>query len=529
MFYGPAPRSRADEVRARIAAEHEAARARREAEPEPEPTSGRWGSRCPICYEDWDVNGIQELRCCCCRAICVTCSDKVGNRPCPLCRAPLQKDDKAVLAQLRRHVENDVPESFAQLGHCYENGDRGLVKSAKKAAKLYKRGAELGNVNAMTSLAGLHMTGDGVKLDMKKAERLYRTAAEGGDPRALCCLGQFLGDAGLDFLKLSASHGYTGAERSLGCFYFADSAQQDTIQGIRWCARAAAKGDGEAKASIFIHVGSLFIVVFLLGLICSPILYWLTSSTLSFPSIFFLSIALNSYAYYRFSYAFQSIRPSAIFLIDLIVLALTQHLIFPSLGKLKLSVAVVATYVLRRASKSEDATSESFVAEYTFTFPLIIEPFAATLFLRYTTEAELAPSFYALFSACYAMSFYKSNRKRIQEAALPWFQGRIRGFLSDFLAFAIVRPLIAPSYSAVRYTATVIALQVIGSIFSENQRFIRESGMAKSPLFQAGVCGILAAVLFALQCLDGAPLDPRAALLDDLAVLGGEPVDAHEG
>ena len=50
--------------------------------------------------------------------------------------------------------------------------------------------------------------------------------------------------------------------------------------------------------------------------------------------------------------------------------------------------------------------------------------------------------------------------------------------------------------------------------------------MAKSPLFQAGVCGILAAVLFALH---RAPLDPRSALLDDLAVLGGEPVDAHEG
>ncbi|KAH8088678.1 hypothetical protein JL720_6629 [Aureococcus anophagefferens] len=41
VFYGPAPRSHADEVRARIAAEHEAARARREANPEPEPVSAR--------------------------------------------------------------------------------------------------------------------------------------------------------------------------------------------------------------------------------------------------------------------------------------------------------------------------------------------------------------------------------------------------------------------------------------------------------------------------------------------------------
>ena len=56
VFYGPAPRSHADEVRARIAAEHEAARARREANPEREPLSARFGSRCPICLEEWDVN-----------------------------------------------------------------------------------------------------------------------------------------------------------------------------------------------------------------------------------------------------------------------------------------------------------------------------------------------------------------------------------------------------------------------------------------------------------------------------------------
>ncbi|KAK7231779.1 hypothetical protein SO694_00089060 [Aureococcus anophagefferens] len=56
VFYGPAPRSHADEIRARIAAEHEAARVRREANPEREPLSARFGSRCPICREEWDVN-----------------------------------------------------------------------------------------------------------------------------------------------------------------------------------------------------------------------------------------------------------------------------------------------------------------------------------------------------------------------------------------------------------------------------------------------------------------------------------------
>ncbi|KAH8080321.1 hypothetical protein JL720_9013 [Aureococcus anophagefferens] len=45
--YGPAPRSHADEIRARIAAEHEAARVRREANPEREPLSVRYGVAVP--------------------------------------------------------------------------------------------------------------------------------------------------------------------------------------------------------------------------------------------------------------------------------------------------------------------------------------------------------------------------------------------------------------------------------------------------------------------------------------------------
>ena len=139
VFYGPAPRSRADEVRARIAAEHEAARARREAEPEPEPTSGRFGSACPICYEDWDVNGVKgrTLMSCCCRMICNSCVKRFQNAPCPLCRAPCPTGDAVTLARIRRHVDDDVPEALAYLARCYRDGEMGLLKSGKKAAKLF--------------------------------------------------------------------------------------------------------------------------------------------------------------------------------------------------------------------------------------------------------------------------------------------------------------------------------------------------------------------------------------------------------
>ena len=115
VFYGPAPRSHADEVRARIAAEHEAARARREANPEPEPLSARFGSRCPICYEDWDVNEVHYMRPCCCLRVCGSCHYKIGYKPCPLCRLPTPTSHAEYLAHIRRHVENDVPEAMCHL------------------------------------------------------------------------------------------------------------------------------------------------------------------------------------------------------------------------------------------------------------------------------------------------------------------------------------------------------------------------------------------------------------------------------
>ena len=184
VFYGPAPRSHADEVRARIAAEHEAARARREANPEREPLSARYGSRCPICLEEWDVNAKNVFLVCCCRTVCRSCEEKIGNGACALCRLPCPKTNAEQLARLRRHVENEVPEAITTLGSAYSHGQIGLVKSDKKAAKIWKRAVELGNVDAMAFLGEMHEEGSGVKLDKKKAERLYRAAADRGDAHA---------------------------------------------------------------------------------------------------------------------------------------------------------------------------------------------------------------------------------------------------------------------------------------------------------------------------------------------------------
>ena len=251
VFYGPAPRSHADVIRARIAAEHEAARARREANPEPVPLSARYGSRCPICLEEWDVNSPGVFRICCCRMVCKSCEDKIDNA-CPLCRLPRTKTDAEALARLRRHVENEVPEAITTLGSAYSHGQIGLVKSDKKAAKIWKRAVELGDVDAMARLGAMYEFGTGVKLDKKKAERLYRAAADRGIAVAQTNLAALLAseeqfEEAFRYFALAADQGLTTGECDLGnCYRHGDGTEVDLGKARYWFERAAAKGDETA-------------------------------------------------------------------------------------------------------------------------------------------------------------------------------------------------------------------------------------------------------------------------------------------
>ena len=224
----------------------------REAEPEPEPVA-RDGPRCPVCYEEWDVNVEPKFRVCCCRKVCASCEERIGDGPCALCRAPLL-DGAAQLAQLRRHVENDVPEAICCLGAAYHFGGKfDIVKSGKKAAKIYKRAVQLGNVDAMVNLGVLCATGDGVQMDRKKAMKLYRIASDRGNAAAQCGLGTMLHEdrnfvEAFRCYKLAAEQTYTQAEHDLGCCYFrGEGVEADFDEAKRCFARAATKGHELSK------------------------------------------------------------------------------------------------------------------------------------------------------------------------------------------------------------------------------------------------------------------------------------------
>ena len=224
VFYGPEERTDVDDARDRVKAEHEAARAWREANPEPEPLSARFGSRCPICLDAWDVNaeGFATYTCCM-RAVCVSCfSDKKRSfdvDSCPLCLTPKAKSDEERLARLWRHVENDIPEALHLLAHAYFNGTDGMEKSYDQGVRMLERAAQMGHVQAMFILGDYMYDGMLLPVAQKKATQFLTDAADRGYARAQTKLGKWLmstdPDSAAHWFGLAAAQGYTDAQLHL--------------------------------------------------------------------------------------------------------------------------------------------------------------------------------------------------------------------------------------------------------------------------------------------------------------------------
>jgi hypothetical protein len=149
-----------------------------------------------------------------------------------------------------------VPEAITHLGDSYHEGWYGLVKSDKKAAKIWKRAVELGDVEAMVSLGELHQRGSAVKLDKKKAMQLYRMAADRGDAFGQNKVGILLDseekfEEAFRYYALAANQGYNHAENNLACCYMDGAGTEVDLGKARyWFERAAAKGNEKAIKSL---------------------------------------------------------------------------------------------------------------------------------------------------------------------------------------------------------------------------------------------------------------------------------------
>jgi TPR repeat protein len=136
-----------------------------------------------------------------------------------------------------------------------------LVPDFAEAARLWRLSAEQGHARALTRLAGLYFSGEGVLRSQREAARLYRRAADAGCPNAQHRLGgmYYQGGQGVPrcpkraalLWKRAAGQGHASAQANLGFLHY-----KGTCPGVRKSYRAAARlwkaaaGQGHTSARL---------------------------------------------------------------------------------------------------------------------------------------------------------------------------------------------------------------------------------------------------------------------------------------
>ena len=153
-----------------------------------------------------------------------------------------------------------LPQAIAEDG-LYERGIE-LVeqKNYKKALKAFELGVKTGDLNAMTALGIMHITGVGVIQNDTKGFKYVQDAANKSHPKAQYTLGAiyYLGaGVNIDFNKafswisLSADQGYSDAQHNLAQMYEAgEGTSQDFEQAYEYYLKAARSGNLDSQIKV---------------------------------------------------------------------------------------------------------------------------------------------------------------------------------------------------------------------------------------------------------------------------------------
>ena len=169
----------------------------------------------------------------------------------------------APILMYRRAAEMGDLEAMCSLGNCYYNGQGGLTKDTSKAVEWYQKAAEAGNARAMCDLGYCYYNGQGgLRKDETKTMEWYKKAAEAGNARAMCNLGVCyeLGKGGLrkdeakavKWYKKAAEAGEATAMCYLGlCYEYGQGGlTTDTSKAVEWYRKAAEAGNAGAMYNL---------------------------------------------------------------------------------------------------------------------------------------------------------------------------------------------------------------------------------------------------------------------------------------
>lgn len=151
------------------------------------------------------------------------------------------KSENKIRDLLNQIGENADAETQFALARCYS----GNFKDKEEAAKLYRKAAEKGNIEALVELGLCHLHGDGVDFNEWKGMKLLKKAAEKGNTEALYEIGRYYEeyyddtDKGLPYYRKAAELGNVRAQESLGYYYYEINEKEEAA---KWLTKAAENG-----------------------------------------------------------------------------------------------------------------------------------------------------------------------------------------------------------------------------------------------------------------------------------------------
>ena len=104
------------------------------------------------------------------------------------------KNQREAVRLLQLAAEQDFAEAQAALGLAYLEGGDGVERDDVQAVHWLERGAQGGDLSALTNLGYLYDVGDAVPQNTAKAVDLYRQAADAGNTNAQLHLADLIRD-----------------------------------------------------------------------------------------------------------------------------------------------------------------------------------------------------------------------------------------------------------------------------------------------------------------------------------------------
>jgi TPR repeat protein len=155
--------------------------------------------------------------------------------------------------------EKDAEKLFQRAWDLY-HGANGAKKDVVEAAKLFRKAAEKGHVNAMNALGECYREGEAVKRDVVEAVKWYRKAVEQGNAFAQCNLGVCYEQRegvktdlveAVRWYKKASEQGYADAQCNLGiCYLSGEGVKKDLEEAARWFKKAADQGNAKAQEAL---------------------------------------------------------------------------------------------------------------------------------------------------------------------------------------------------------------------------------------------------------------------------------------